>query len=261
VKLLRALPVCLLLSSLLLTGTALRAGDPPRAEARAHFGSIERENAGGGTGPSDAMPIGCAPSSGATVSSGSGSHREVALTFDDGPKRFQTAAILKTLESLHATATFFEEGRHVRGHEALMREILAAGNEIGNHSYDHPSYPGGRELSSTDRLIHAATGFEPCLFRPPYGLLNGAVKAAAAQNRLETVLWSIDPGDDHHRGARAVQAHAVHRARPGSIILMHDGGHHPQTVRALPGIIRGLQERHFHLVTVTELLGGHFRYR
>jgi peptidoglycan/xylan/chitin deacetylase (PgdA/CDA1 family) len=255
------LPVWILLLGLLLPGAALGATGPPGAEEHARTGAIGSIGAGGGTGPSDGMPIGCTSSPGRTVSGGSGSGRKVALTFDDGPKRVQTTAILETLERLHAVATFFEEGRHVSGHKALMREILAAGNEIGNHSYDHPKYPDRRELSSTNRLIHAATGFEPCLFRPPYGLIDGAVEAAAAQNRLETVLWSIDPGDDRHLDARAIQAHAVHRARPGSIIVMHDGGHHPQTAKALPGIIRGLQARHLRLVTVTDLLGGHFRYR
>ncbi len=213
----------------------------------------------GGVGP-EAMPVGCTSSPGTTVSRGPGAGRAVALTFDDGPKPRQTAPILATLERLHASATFFVEGRHVAGNGALLREILAAGSEIANHSYDHPKRPGRGELSATDRAIRAATGFRPCLFRPPYGLLDPAVETAALDEGLQTVLWTIDPGDDHGRGPRAVEAHAIHRARPGSIVLMHDGGHHAQTVAALPGIIAGLHARHFRLVTVTELLGGRFRF-
>jgi peptidoglycan-N-acetylglucosamine deacetylase len=206
-------------------------------------------------------PVGCTSTPGMEAREGQHSRREVALTFDDGPSSVQTPEILATLESLDAQATFFEEGRHVSGHEALMREILAAGDEIGNHSYHHPKYPGEAELAATDRRIHAATGFEPCLFRPPYGLVDGTVAAAASRNKLEMVLWSIDAGDDHHDAAAALQAHAVHRARPGSIILMHDGGHHPQTPKALPGIIDGLRARGFSLVTVSALLGGRMLYR
>jgi peptidoglycan/xylan/chitin deacetylase (PgdA/CDA1 family) len=206
-------------------------------------------------------PVGCTSSPGVEVRDGSLSRREVALTFDDGPSSVQTPEILTTLESLHAKATFFEEGRHVAGREDLMREILAVGDEIGNHSYDHPKYPDNEELASTDRLIHAATGFEPCLFRPPYGLVDGTDAAAAIRNHLEMVLWNLDPGDDHHLGATPIRSHAVHRARPGSIILMHDGGHHPQTPKALPGIIEGLRARDFRLVTVSELLGGRMLYR
>jgi peptidoglycan-N-acetylglucosamine deacetylase len=219
-----------------------------------------RADTSGGVGP-EAMPVGCTGEQDAPpVSAGPDHGREVALTFDDGPKPKQTAAILATLERLHAPATFFVEGRHVAGNGALLREMLAAGSEIGNHSYDHPKRPGLAELTSTDHIIEAATGFRPCLFRPPYGLVDANVEAAARSSHLQTVLWNLDPGDDHHFGPRAVQAHAVHRARPGSIILMHDGGHHPQTVVALPGIIAGLRARHLRLVTVTALLGGSFRF-
>jgi peptidoglycan/xylan/chitin deacetylase (PgdA/CDA1 family) len=75
------------------------------------------------------------------------------------------------------------------------------------------------------------------------------------------VLWSLDSGDDHHPGVTAIRATTLSEARPGSIVLMHDGGHHPQTVRALPGVIRGLRARGLRLVTVTALLGGRFIYR
>jgi peptidoglycan/xylan/chitin deacetylase (PgdA/CDA1 family) len=184
----------------------------------------------------------------------------VALTFDDGPSSVQTPAILEILDRFHAQATFFEEGRHVAGREELMREILAADDEIGNHSFDHPHYPGFGELSSTDRAIHRATGFEPCLFRPPYGLLDSSVEGAALGNHLETILWSFDSGDDHHPPPARIQAHVLADAHPGAIILMHDGGHHPQTVLALPGVIAGLQARGFELTTVSALLGGRFLY-
>ena len=203
-------------------------------------------------------PVGCTSNSGGLAANGSRSRREVALTFDDGPSLVQTPAILATLIRLHAKATFFEEGRHVRGREALMRQILASGDEIGNHSYHHPEYPGYGELAATDRRIRAATGFEPCLFRPPYGLIDPKVDAAARRAHLEVVLWDVDSLDEHHPGVAAIRANAVGLAQPGSIILMHDGGHHPMTVRALPGVIRGLRARGLHFTTVTELLGGRF---
>jgi peptidoglycan/xylan/chitin deacetylase (PgdA/CDA1 family) len=206
-------------------------------------------------------PTGCNSRVGQIVSHGAERGRELALTFDDGPSLTQTPAILSTLDRLHARATFFEEGRHVRGREELMNRILASGDEIGNHSYHHPEYPGYGELAATDHRIHAATGFEPCLFRPPYGLIDARVSAAARRTGLETVLWSLDSEDDHHPGVAAIRANTLGAAAPGAIVLMHDGGHHPQTVRALPGVIRGLRARGLRLVTVTALLGGRFIYR
>ncbi|MBS1880190.1 MAG: polysaccharide deacetylase family protein [Actinobacteria bacterium] len=205
-------------------------------------------------------PVGCTAPAGAVVSRGESGGRAVALSFDDGPSPTQTSAILAELIRLHAHATFFEEGRHVAGREALMRQILAAGDEIGNHSYHHPRYPGDRELAATDRRIRAATGFEPCLFRPPYGLIGPRVEAAARRNGLELVLWTVDSQDDRHPGVAAIRANVLAGAVPGAIILMHDGGHHPQTVRALPSLIRGLRARGFRFLTVTELLGGQMLY-
>jgi peptidoglycan/xylan/chitin deacetylase (PgdA/CDA1 family) len=205
-------------------------------------------------------PVGCTSAVGAPASHGTDARHDVALSFDDGPSLVQTPAILAILDRLHAHATFFEEGRHVHGRELLMRQILASGDEIGNHSYHHPEYPGYGELASTDRRIQAATGFEPCLFRPPYGLIDPSVESAARRNHLELVLWTLDSEDDHHPGVAAIRGNVLAGADPGSIILMHDGGHHPQTVRALPGVIRGLRARGFGFATVTEVLGGHMLY-
>ncbi|MGH2940320.1 MAG: polysaccharide deacetylase family protein [Solirubrobacterales bacterium] len=209
-------------------------------------------------------PFGCTSRPGAIAREGARAAKaagEVALTFDDGPSRTQTPAILETLDRLGAHATFFEEGRHVRGREATMRQILALGDEIGNHSFHHPVDPGEAELASTQEAIRAATGFTPCLFRPPYGELNRTEKAAARANGLELVFWTLDSEDDTHPGVGPIRAHVVRRAKPGSIILLHDGGRHPETVEAITGIVEGLQRRGFRLVTVTELLGGQMLIR
>jgi peptidoglycan-N-acetylglucosamine deacetylase len=230
----------------------------------------------GGTvvGASEEEPVGCTSRVGAIVREGPRPGRlagplgvpppapkEVALTFDDGPSLTQTPAILEALVAFGAHATFFEEGRHVAGREALMRQILAAGDEIGNHSFHHPVDPGAAELASTNVAIRSATGFEPCLFRPPYGEVDARVEAAARANGLEMVLWTLDSEDDHHPGVAAIRRKVVRQTTPGAIVLLHDGGHHPETVEALPGILEGLRARGFRCVTVTELLGGRTRYR
>jgi peptidoglycan-N-acetylglucosamine deacetylase len=209
-------------------------------------------------------PFGCTSRPGTIAREGTAAAKaadEVALTFDDGPSRTQTPAILETLDRLGAHATFFEEGRHVAGREALMRQILALGDEIGNHSFHHPVDPGEAELASTQRVIREATGFTPCLFRPPYGELDRKEKEAATANGLELVFWTLDSEDDAHPGVGPIRARVVRRTKPGSIVLLHDGGHHPQTVEAIAGIVEGLQRRGFRLVTVTELLGGRMLHR
>jgi peptidoglycan/xylan/chitin deacetylase (PgdA/CDA1 family) len=226
--------------------------------------AIARPGPDGGTvvGASEQEPFGCTSRPGEIVRKGPAvAAGEVALTFDDGPSRAQTPAILETLNRLGARATFFEEGRHVRGREALMRQILAAGDEIGNHSFHHPVDPGEGELASTQAAIRAATGFTPCLFRPPYGELNRTEEAAARANGLQLVFWTLDSEDDTHPGVGPIRARVVRRSKPGSIVLLHDGGRHPQTVEALLGIVEGLRRRGLRLVTVTELLGGRMLLR
>jgi peptidoglycan-N-acetylglucosamine deacetylase len=230
----------------LVGGTAVASAGPSAGDGGTLYGD--------GT-----APIGCTSRPGDIVSEGP-RRPVVALTFDDGPSSMQTPAILTTLDSMGARATFFEEGRHVAGREELMRAILDAGDEIGNHSFHHPHDPGLAELTSTDEAIRAATGFTPCLFRPPYGLVNAKVEAAALQQRLQTILWTFDSADDHHPGVLAIVHHTVKTASDGAIILMHDGGRHPQTVEALPLVIAGLRARGFRFVTVTELLGGQMLY-
>jgi peptidoglycan-N-acetylglucosamine deacetylase len=236
--------------ALLLAGNAAGAAVTPGTPSTEDGGTLYGE----GT-----APIGCTSTTGAIVSQGP--HRpEVALTFDDGPNTVQTPPILTTLDTLHARGTFFEEGRHVAGREELMRAILDAGDEIGNHSYHHPHDPDLEELTTTNEAIFAATGFTPCLFRPPYGLINAKVEGAVEATHLESILWTFDSADDHHPGVNAIVNHTVKTASDGAIILFHDGGHHPQTVEALPGVIEGLRARGFRFVTVTELLGGRMIY-
>ena len=205
--------------------------------------------------------VGCTSTSSGPLDNGSRSRPVVALTFDDGPSLTYTPRILSILNRLHARATFFEEGRHVPHREALMRQILASGDEIGNHSFTHPRDPGYGQLRGTNRRIESATGFTPCLFRPPYGLIDTKVVSAARRNHLEMILWDVDSRDDKHPGVTVIRANAVGLARAGSIILMHDGGHHPQTVAALPSVIGGLRARGFRFATVTTLLGGKFIYQ
>jgi peptidoglycan-N-acetylglucosamine deacetylase len=249
-----------LILALALSGGLLRI-DAGLARNPAAGRRVPTAGADGGT-PVGAGPqaLGCESRPGSVLSAGSPSAREVALTFDDGPSSVQTPRVLATLDRFHAHATFFEEGRHVQGREALMRQILASGDEIGNHSFSHPDDPGYAQLARTDRYIRRATGFEPCLFRPPYGELNSKVVAAARRAGLQIVLWSLDSHDERHPGAAAIASRVIAAARPGSIVLMHDGGHHPQTARALPSILRGLGHRGFDFVTVSRLAGERMRY-
>jgi peptidoglycan-N-acetylglucosamine deacetylase len=203
------------------------------------------------------QPIGCTHPGPSPVFHGSRRHKRVALTFDDGPSIY-TPKILRILKHDHAKGTFFEIGEQVPGLASTSRAVLRAGEELGNHSLHHESYPGRASMRATNRNIKRATGFKPCLFRPPGGAFNSGVISAARSLGMTTVIWDVDPTDWSTPGAGAIYSRVVSATRRGSIILMHDGGgNRSQTVAALPRIIHTLRARGYSFVTVTKLLHGH----
>lgn len=205
------------------------------------------------------QPIGCAGFDTTKVFNGPRNRKAVALTFDDGPSIY-TPEILRILAEHHARATFFAVGELVPPYASTVRDIVAQGHEIANHSLRHESGPGPDSLRTTSEIIEQASGFRPCMFRPPGGYLPSATLAAAQAMHMVSVLWDIDTQDYNLPGPATIKARAT-SVQPGSIVLMHDGGGpRNQTVAALPGIIENLQRRGYRLVTMTEILGGHYRY-
>lgn len=200
-------------------------------------------------------PVGCVRRGTALLRRRDGAGRRVAIGFDDGPSPY-TARVVRVLVRMRARATFFMLGRALRSSPATARMVLAAGQELGNHSYNHASLPASWQLSATSAAMRAATGFRPCLFRPPYGNVSGPLVGAALGLGMTTVVWDVDPRDWSTPGAGAIAGRVVSAARPGSIVVMHDGGGpRGQTVAALPAIVSGLRRRGLRLVGIGELLG------
>ncbi|MBI3934722.1 MAG: polysaccharide deacetylase family protein [Acidobacteria bacterium] len=186
----------------------------------------------------------------------------VALTFDDGPGE-DTAAILDTLKSTGARATFFLCGRNVERYPELARRIAQDGHEIGNHTYAHPRLMGrspGKlflEIDRAQKVIEHHTGRAPELFRPPYGLRWFGLFPILRQLKMQAVMWSVN-GRDWNTGPEEITQRILRQAHPGAIILLHDGlppqdhGDRRATVQALPAIIRILGGR-YRFVTVSEM--------
>ena len=184
----------------------------------------------------------------------------VALTFDDGPWPAQTEKIVAILKAAGVRATFFELGEQVRRYPAISRAVVAAGDVIGNHSWNHPfltklKAPGVRhQIADGASAIKAATGVAPTLFRPPYGAINNTVWAQAKTEREKVVLWDVDTLDWSKPGVPKILANMKREIRQASIILMHDGGgDRSQTIAALPPMIDWLKQQGYTFVTVDEL--------
>lgn len=182
----------------------------------------------------------------------------VALTFDDGPWPHTTQQMLTILSQRQAPATFFVVGRQVERYPELVRREVAAGMAIGSHSYRHPQpfdrLPVARirdEITQGRRTL-VPLGIYPVGFRPPGGAASPAVTAAAQELGDRTVLWSVDSAD-WQPGVTSDQLvqRVLAAARPGAIVLLHDGGgNRSATVAALPAIIDGLRRLGLTLTVV-----------
>ncbi len=163
------------------------------------------------------------------VLSGRGRGDHVALTFDDGPDQRATPLFLDELRKRGLRATFFVLGSNVAMAPALVAEIASAGHEIGVHTWDHAFLPlrGFRstydDLARTRDAIAEATGREPWLFRPPYGVLSATALVAARRLRLKPVLWA-SWGSEWRPGSTAegVYSHLLTGLRGGVTVLLHD---------------------------------------
>lgn len=196
------------------------------------------------------------------ISLGAGHRREVALTFDDGPG-VSTPALLGVLRRRHVPATFFEVGTAIKARPDLVRREVRAGYPIGDHTVNHaflgrlPSAGQQAEIVGQANALKAAGAPYPRLFRPPYGSFDPVTLEILKAQRMLMVLWSVDTRDFSRPGTPRIVYTALSGARPGAIILMHDGGgDRSQTVAAVPRIVKGLRRRGFTLVTVPELLRG-----
>jgi peptidoglycan/xylan/chitin deacetylase (PgdA/CDA1 family) len=185
--------------------------------------------------------------------------KAVALTFDDGPSPY-TARVLSILRRLHAKATFFVIGNLAERYPRLVRREIAAGMGVASHTYSHPSSPPfGRQpheviLGEMERAkaVLEKLGRTPTLFRPPGGSFSPYLIEATGAYGQRIVLWSVDP-EDWRAGIKAkrIVKSVLGAVRPGSIVVLHDGGgDQSQTVAALPAIIKGIRDRHLRLVVV-----------
>ena len=205
--------------------------------------------------------VGCSGGSAGLVTNGPRDRKVVALTFDDGPSDY-TPEFLRVLREKGVPGTFFEVGQEMPGREEVMRQILAEGDEIGDHTMNHVEFPGYSQIAGAAAWIKAYTHFQPCLFRPPGGGVDSSVIATAGSLGMRTITWDVDPRDWSLPGTGAIYANIVSHAQAGSIILMHDGGGpRDETLAALPQVIDTLRGRGYRFATVSELLGYKMVYR
>jgi peptidoglycan/xylan/chitin deacetylase (PgdA/CDA1 family) len=189
----------------------------------------------------------------------------IYLTFDDGPTPGYTNTVLSELKSAGAVATFFEIGQSTYsisgmcppsnewpaaptpsyatclanasktstyGNFALVRQVLAGGNELGTHSWDHPDFANpllnaaqtATEISQARALQVAITGVDTKLFRFPYFDATSAGLSYLSSQGMTAESDTIDPSDwDTSVTNAQVTAYIMKYAANGAVVDLHDG--------------------------------------
>ena len=178
----------------------------------------------------------------------------IALTFDDGPRRSTTEALLDGLAERGVKATFFLVGEMIPGCEDLIERMGREGHQIGTHSYDHVRLIGlnaadfARQVDRTEALLTEIVGHGGFVLRPPYGMID---KGVEKRSNSALILWSIDPEDWNDKHADRIVEHIVSQAKDGDVILLHDI--YPTSVDAALRVVDALHQKGFLFVTVEEL--------
>lgn len=181
------------------------------------------------------------------------------LTFDDGPTPGVTDQILDALDQYQAQATFFSVGDQARRNPDLLREVQARGHRIGNHTHTHlngfktPFATYWANVSQCQDQLARILGEAPQLFRPPYGRLPGKT-ARALRKQFDIVMWDTLAYDWRaDLSPEAVSQNVISKARPGSIVVLHDSQKAADRVLgALPQILAHFQAKGFQFRALPE---------
>jgi peptidoglycan/xylan/chitin deacetylase (PgdA/CDA1 family) len=191
----------------------------------------------------------------------------VALTFDDGPNEPYTSQIAAFLDERGIKATFFQPGACVERYPEVTTSLARSGHVIGSHAYSHQF---GRyltlrsvrhEIEQSDAVFARHLGMLPALYRPPWLLRIPGVLEHVRNCSLQPVSGEFCHALEvfQPRPAR-IARRAVAKARPGSIIIFHDGfdargGDRSQTVEAVKLTVNRLAGSGYRFTTVDNLLG------
>ncbi|WP_077211569.1 polysaccharide deacetylase family protein [Bacillus dakarensis] len=165
--------------------------------------------------------------------------------------------MLATLKKHNVRATFFLEGRWVKNHPELAKMISEAGHEVGNHSYSHPNMQQlsasaiRQEIYKTNDVIKATTGVSPVWLGPPSGSFRDEVIKIAAEEKMGTVLWSVDTIDWKKPTPEVLINRVMSKIHNGALILMHPTD---ATSKSLESLIKQIKAKNLEIDTVSELL-------
>lgn len=192
---------------------------------------------------------------------------KVAITFDDGPGP-STMAVLDQLAAAGVPATFFVLGREVERYPDAVRRIVADGHQLASHGWDHGIliFRGPRHVAAQLRRTEEAVarvagdGALTRMFRAPHGFRGPATALGVRAAGYRMAAWSHGVFDSAEPGAAVIARRCERVLAPGVVLLLHDadgwspGTARPQTVAALPEVLRAVRARNLEPVRLDRLV-------
>lgn len=185
--------------------------------------------------------------------------RQIAISFDDGPAKEYTSAILEVLKKNNVPAAFFCIGKHIAGKEDLLHRLIADGHIIGNHSYSHHFWfdmfsakKMQADIQLMSETVNSNTGLQPKLFRPPYGVTTPNMRKVMDNTGYLAVGWNIRSMDTLIKDENKLLQKITGVLKPGAIILLHDTS--KVTVSILQQLINEAHDKGYEFVRLDKLL-------
>jgi peptidoglycan-N-acetylglucosamine deacetylase len=180
---------------------------------------------------------------------------EIVLTFDDGPSRAHTMAVLKALDAHCTKATFFMVGRMAAADPEMVREVAKRGHTVGAHTWSHaklqtlPLDKAKDEIElGFSAVSRALQGPAAPFFRFPYLRPSTVTLDYLKQRQIASFGIDVDSRDFKTHDGEAVKATVLAQLekRHKGILLFHDI--QPSTAKALPEILDALKARGYKVV-------------
>ena len=192
---------------------------------------------------------------------------QIALTLDDGPDPEITPQVLRLLREHGTRATFFCIGERARRHPELVRECVAAGHAIENHSDTHSACFSlfgprriAREIARAQDTLADLSGQAPRFFRAPAGLRNPFLDAQLHRAGLQLASWTRRGFDTVKSDPERILERLEHNLGAGDILLLHDGHAArsargiPVSLEVLPRLLARLRARHLQLIALRDAM-------
>ncbi|MBO4570091.1 MAG: polysaccharide deacetylase family protein [Clostridia bacterium] len=156
--------------------------------------------------------------------------------------------ILDELDKYNAKCTFFLGGMWAKDNEALIKEMLARGHELGNHGYYHKNHANldssaqRNEIYNTNQLVKELCDYDIKLFAPPSGSYNKTTVMVASDLGMKTIMWTRDTIDWRDKDEVLIYSRAIKNMKGGDLILAHPT---EKTLEALPKILNYIYSNGF----------------